>query len=92
MDDRHQTRGARLGNRGIKQPHWTGAQSAATIGHFGQSGTFCWIDRTHEAVCVVLTDRAFANWAIDAWAPFNQQVFDVVTSDNTRDRSLMSER
>src|SRR5205823_9690920 len=31
--------------RDHKSPHWTGAGSSpATFGHFGQSGTFLWID------------------------------------------------
>src|SRR4029077_14319876 len=31
--------------RGTKHPHWPGsANSPATYGHFGQSGTFLWVD------------------------------------------------
>lgn len=54
--------------RGTKAPHWTGsANSPATYGHFGQSGTMLWIDPTVRLGLVVLTDRAFGDWAREAW-------------------------
>ncbi|MBX7431570.1 beta-lactamase family protein [Mycobacterium sp. Y57] len=47
-----------------KSPHWTGAaNSAATFGHFGQSGTFLWVDPGASLALVVLTDRPFGEWA-----------------------------
>ncbi len=47
-----------------KSPHWTGAaNSARTYGHFGQSGTFLWVDPDAETALVVLTDRPFGEWA-----------------------------
>ena len=56
--------------RGDKSPHWTGStNSAETWGHFGQSGTFVWIDPVADVATVVLTDRDFGPWAIDAWPP-----------------------
>lgn len=56
--------------RGEKSPHWTGAASSArTFGHFGQSGTFLWVDPELGAACAVLTDRAFGSWAAESW-PF----------------------
>jgi CubicO group peptidase (beta-lactamase class C family) len=58
-----------------KSPHWTGAHSSPrTFGHFGQSGTFLWVDPDAEAACVVLTDRDFAPWAVEAWPPFTDRV------------------
>ncbi|TXS54995.1 serine hydrolase domain-containing protein [Streptomyces sp. t39] len=58
-----------------KSPHWTGASSSPrTVGHFGQSGTFLWIDPDAGAACVALTDRAFGPWAIEAWPPFTDAV------------------
>ncbi|WP_399091425.1 serine hydrolase domain-containing protein [Streptomyces sp. BBFR2] len=61
-----------------KSPHWTGASSSArTFGHFGQSGTFLWVDPEAGdtgAACVALTDRAFGPWAIDAWPPLTDAV------------------
>ncbi|MDY6999464.1 MAG: serine hydrolase domain-containing protein [Actinomycetota bacterium] len=47
-----------------KSPHWTGANnSAGTYGHFGQSGTFLWVDPDAALALVVLTDRTFGEWA-----------------------------
>ena len=64
--------------RDHKSPHWTGAQSSpATFGHFGQSGTFLWVDPDAAggpAACVVLTDRDFGEWAKEAWPPFTDAV------------------
>ncbi|MGW0701195.1 serine hydrolase domain-containing protein [Streptomyces sp. NPDC002867] len=61
--------------RDSKSPHWTGASSSPrTFGHFGQSGTFLWIDPEARAACVALTDRAFGPWAIEAWPPFTDAV------------------
>ncbi|CAL9317938.1 serine hydrolase domain-containing protein [Streptomyces olindensis] len=61
--------------RDSKSPHWTGASSSPrTFGHFGQSGTFLWVDPDAGAACVALTDRAFGPWAIEAWPPFTDAV------------------
>lgn len=58
-----------------KSPHWTGASSSPrTFGHFGQSGTFLWVDPDAGVACVVLTDRDFGPWAIEAWPPFTDRV------------------
>ncbi|GAA2253636.1 serine hydrolase domain-containing protein [Streptomyces amakusaensis] len=58
-----------------KSPHWTGSTSSPrTFGHFGQSGTFLWIDPDAGAACVALTDRPFGPWAIEAWPPFTDAV------------------
>ncbi|BCK71485.1 serine hydrolase [Streptomyces glebosus] len=58
-----------------KSPHWTGASSSPrTFGHFGQSGTFLWVDPDAGAACVALADRAFGPWAIEAWPPLTDAV------------------
>jgi CubicO group peptidase (beta-lactamase class C family) len=58
-----------------KAPHWTGAGSSPrTFGHFGQSGTFLWVDPDAGAACIALTDRDFGPWAIEAWPPFTDRV------------------
>lgn len=50
--------------RGHKRPHWTGPHNdPATFGHFGQTGTFLWVDPVARLALVVLTDRAFGPWA-----------------------------
>ncbi len=54
--------------RGHKSPHWTAAEnSPSTWGHFGRAGTFVWWDPAADLGLVVLTDREFGPWAIDAW-------------------------
>ena len=58
-----------------KSPHWTGSTSSPeTFGHFGQAGTFLWVDPRAEAACVVLTDRHFGSWAAGAWPTFTDAV------------------
>ena len=61
--------------RDHKSPHWMGATSAPTaFGHFGQTGTFLWVDPVAGAACVTLTDRAFGSWAAELWPPFTDAV------------------
>jgi CubicO group peptidase (beta-lactamase class C family) len=61
--------------RDHKNPHWTGRNSSPrTFGHFGQSGTFLWVDPEAAVACVALSDRAFGQWAIDAWPAFTDAV------------------
>jgi CubicO group peptidase (beta-lactamase class C family) len=61
--------------RDHKSPHWTGTRnSPRTYGHFGQSGTFLWVDPDAGAACVCLTDRDFGPWAVEAWTPFTDGV------------------
>ena len=62
-----------------KSPHWTGARSAAgTFGHFGQSGTFLWVDPEARVAAVVLTDRDFGAWAQEAWPAWTDGVLDAL--------------
>lgn len=61
--------------KGAKDPHWTGATAEpGTFGHFGGSGTFLWVDPGRGLACVVLTDRAFGEWAVRAWPGFSDAV------------------
>lgn len=63
--------------RGTKSPHWTApAHSPRTHGHFGQAGTFLWVDPDRRAAAVVLTDRPFGPWAKPLWSEFNQEILD----------------
>jgi CubicO group peptidase (beta-lactamase class C family) len=51
-----------------KSPHWTGERnSPRTFGHFGQSGSFLWVDPAAGVACACLTDTRFGDWAIEAW-------------------------
>lgn len=61
--------------RDAKSPHWTGTSSSPrTFGHFGQSGTFLWVDPDAGAACVALTDRKFGEWALPLWPEFTDAV------------------
>ncbi|NLU69259.1 serine hydrolase domain-containing protein [Streptomyces sp. HNM0574] len=58
-----------------KSPHWTGTSSSPrTFGHFGQSGTFLWVDPDAQLACVALTDRDFGPWAVEVWPAFTDAV------------------
>ena len=61
--------------RDDKSPHWTGgANSPRTFGHFGQSGTFLWVDPDLGSACGVLTNKDFGEWAKAAWPAFSDSV------------------
>ncbi|HTF07320.1 MAG TPA: serine hydrolase domain-containing protein [Asanoa sp.] len=61
--------------RANKSPHWTGANnSPTTFGHFGQTGTFLWVDPVAGLACACLTDRAFGDWAIPLWPALSDAV------------------
>lgn len=61
--------------RGGKSPHWTGASnSSRTFGHFGQSGTFLWVDPDAALALVVLTDRKFGDWAHSVMPALSDEV------------------
>jgi CubicO group peptidase (beta-lactamase class C family) len=61
--------------RDTKSPHWTGSSnSGRTYGHFGQSGTFLWVDPVADRALVVLTDRDFGDWAYPRWPALSDQV------------------
>ena len=63
--------------RDDKQPHWTGRHnSAGTFGHFGQSGTFLWVDPVAGLACACLTDRRFGEWAAECWPVLSDAVLD----------------
>jgi CubicO group peptidase (beta-lactamase class C family) len=58
-----------------KAPHWMAtANSPEAFGHFGGAGTFLWVDPAVDLACVVLTDRAFGPWALEAWPTFSDAV------------------
>ncbi len=58
-----------------KSPHWTGTDSSPrTFGHFGQAGTFLWVDPDADVAAVVLTDRDFGPWAVEAWTAWTDGV------------------
>jgi CubicO group peptidase (beta-lactamase class C family) len=61
--------------KGTKRPHWTGpSNSASTYGHFGQSGSFLWIDPEAGVLCCGLANRPFGVWASRAWPALSEAV------------------
>lgn len=68
-----------------KSPHWTGTtNSARTYGHFGQSGTFLWVDPEKGVACIALSDENFGDWAREAWPVFSDGVIaESIFVDNT---------
>ena len=61
--------------RDDKSPHWTGTRnSPRTFGHFGQTGTFLWVDPARELSLVVLTARDFDGWAKPLWPALSDEV------------------
>ncbi len=61
--------------RDHKSPHWTAPEnSPETFGHFGQSGSFLWVDRAAGLACASLSDTAFGPWAAQAWPPLSSKV------------------
>ncbi len=58
-----------------KRPHWMGEHnSPATLGHFGGSGSFVWVDPVAGLAVAVLTDRDFGPWALQTWPAFSDGV------------------
>lgn len=71
-----------------KSPHWTGSRnSAGTYGHFGQSGTFLWVDPARDLALVVLTDRDFGDWAKPLWPALSDAVLAEFGSGDSQGKS-----
>jgi len=67
--------------RATKDPHWTAPEtSPATWGHFGQAGTFVWVDPVVDVSLVVLTNRPFGEWALPLWPRFSSDLRIELTS------------
>jgi CubicO group peptidase (beta-lactamase class C family) len=61
--------------KGAKRPHWTGpSNSPSTFGHFGQTGSFLWVDPVAGVLCCGLADRPFGVWANQAWPTLADEV------------------
>lgn len=61
--------------RGDKRPHWTGsANSARTFGHFGQAGSFVWVDPDVGRVAVFLGARPFGSLHRETWPSLSDQI------------------
>ena len=54
--------------RDHKDPHWTGsASSPETFGHFGQSGSFLWVDPVASLTAVFLGEQPFGPAHVRVW-------------------------
>lgn len=62
--------------RGKKKPHWTAPEnSPETFGHFGQSGSFVWVDPQYNLVGAFLGAEAFrASIHGTLWPALNSEV------------------
>ena len=61
--------------RDRKHPHWTGGRnSPRTFGHFGQSGSFLWVDPDAGLACACLSAGRFGQWATEAWPKLSDAV------------------
>ncbi|WP_243118404.1 serine hydrolase domain-containing protein [Actinomyces wuliandei] len=61
--------------RGRKHPHWTGAaNSPQTFGHFGQSGSFLWVDPVAGRQAVFLGSKPFGAVHQEVWPGLSDQV------------------
>ena len=68
--------------RDSKSPHWTGSvNSPATFGHFGQSGTFLWVDPAADVALIALTDRDFGDWTYELWPAISDGVLREIGTD-----------
>lgn len=70
---------------GTKSPHWMGAaNSPATVGHFGGSGTMMWVDPVPRIGMVAFTDRDFDEWsaaALAAWPLVSDTIITMINAD-----------
>jgi CubicO group peptidase (beta-lactamase class C family) len=70
--------------RDHKDPHWTGRRnSPKTYGHFGQSGSFLWVDPVAGIVFGFLGPRPFGPWAAEAWPALSDGVIGAYSETRT---------
>jgi CubicO group peptidase (beta-lactamase class C family) len=70
---------------GEKAPHWMGRRnSPEAFGHFGGSGTMLWVDPVADIALVILTDREFGPWALEAWPALSDAVLAGIAVDGAR--------
>jgi CubicO group peptidase (beta-lactamase class C family) len=63
--------------RDHKQPHWTGEHAdPRTFGHFGQSGSFLWVDPTRDLAAAFLGDQPFSAVHQELWPRLTDAILD----------------
>jgi CubicO group peptidase (beta-lactamase class C family) len=74
--------------RALKSPHWTGrTNSPRTFGHFGQSGSFLWVDPEARVALAALGSTAFGEWATESWPALSDAVLAAVATEGHRDQA-----
>lgn len=68
--------------KGTKSPHWTGsANSPRTFGHFGQSGSFLWVDPEADAgrglAAAFLSSKPFSEEHAELWPRLNNLLLEI---------------
>lgn len=60
-----------------KSPHWMAPEcSPRAFGHFGQSGSFLWVDPDADLACAAACDTDFGPWAATAWPTLSTRVLE----------------
>ena len=63
--------------RDHKQPHWTGEHSSpGTFGHFGQSGSFLWVDPVRGLTAAFLGEQGFGEDHVRIWPGLSDALLD----------------
>lgn len=58
--------------RANKSPHWGSVEAPpSTFGHFGQSGSFLWVDRRNYLAGAFLSNKPFGKVHKQLWKPLN---------------------
>ena len=71
--------------RGGKSPHWMAPEgSARAFGHFGQSGSFLWVDPDADLACAAAGDTDFGPWAAAAWPTLSRRVLETCAQERRR--------
>lgn len=61
--------------KGAKEPHWSAPSSSErTFGHFGQAGSFLWVDPIPGERAVFVGEEAFGSWHHEHWASMNEEI------------------
>lgn len=66
--------------RGAKE-HWMPANSSPeTVGHFGQAGSYLWVDHSRELAGIFLGEQTFGQWHKENWGRLNTAIVQIADS------------
>lgn len=78
--------------RSDKSPHWTSPNSAPeTFGHFGQSGSFLWMDPTRTIAAAFLGEKPFGPEHQAAWPEITRKILHFMDKYPTNARERLAE-